>query len=107
MIGDLAFKRLSEDFRQAEIGFTLAREFQGKGYAAEALICLFNYLFDELNLHRIRANCDPENLASARLMEHMGMRHEGHFLESLWFKGRWTGEDWYAILQKEWNIKKR
>ena len=102
MIGDCAFYRLSEDPRQAEIGFTLARAFQGQGYAAEAVTRLLDYLFGGLGLHRVRANCDPENTSSARLLERVGMRHEGRFVESLWFKGRWAGEDWYAVLKREW-----
>jgi RimJ/RimL family protein N-acetyltransferase len=103
MLGDVAFKRLFNDPRQAEIGFTLARESQGKGYALEAVTRLIDYLFKELDLHRVQANCDPDNLASARLMQRAGMRHEGRFIESLWFKGCWASEDWYAILQREWH----
>ncbi len=106
LIGDCMFVRLREDERQAEIGFTLARPFQGQGYAGEAVACLINTLFGELDLHRIRANCDPENRASARLLEKLGMRHEGRFVASLWFKGRWADEDWYAILRSEWQAKK-
>lgn len=102
MIGDCAFYCLENDLQQAEIGFTLARPFQGKGYATEAIACLLDYLFGNLELHRVRANCDPENTASARLLERVGMRHEGRFVESLWFKGGWAGEDWYAILRREW-----
>jgi RimJ/RimL family protein N-acetyltransferase len=102
MIGDVVFKVLAEDPRQAEIGFTLARAYQGRGYAIEAVTCLLNYLFGTLNLHRVRANCDPKNETSARLMERVGMSHEGRFVESLWFKGHWADEDWYAILRREW-----
>jgi RimJ/RimL family protein N-acetyltransferase len=101
MIGDCAFLRLAEDNLQAEIAFTLARQFQGQGYAAEAVKCLMGYLFGDLKLHRIRANCDPDNIASSQLLQRVGMRHEGRFVESLWFKGYWAGEDWYAILSRE------
>jgi aminoglycoside 6'-N-acetyltransferase len=102
LIGDCGFKRLVEDARQAEIGFTLARPFQGQGYGSEAVTCLIEYLFAELELHRIRANIDPLNRASARLLEKVGMRCEGRWLESLWFKGAWASEDWYAVLRREW-----
>jgi RimJ/RimL family protein N-acetyltransferase len=102
MIGDCAFKRLAEDPRQAEIGITLAREFQGQGYAAEAIDCLLATLFGEFDLHRVRADIDPNNLASARVLGRVGMRYEGRFVQSLWFKGGWADEDWYAILQDEW-----
>lgn len=75
MVGDCAFIVLFEDSRQAELGFTLAREHQGKGYAREAVDKLLGYLFSDLRLHRVRANCDPENTNSRRLLERLGMRH--------------------------------
>lgn len=102
MIGDCAFQRLAEDHAQAEIGFTLARAFQDQGYATEAVMGLLGYLFEDLGLHRVRANCDPDNLASIQLLERVGMRHEGRFIESLWLKGNWVSEDWFAILECEW-----
>lgn len=102
MIGDVAFYILKQDERQAEIGFTVARRFQGQGYATEAVRRLLDYLFSDLLLHRVRANCDPDNTASARLLERVGMRREGHLLQSLWFKERWADEYWYAILREEW-----
>ena len=105
MIGDCAFC-VSADGRQAEIGYTLARHSQGQGYASEALTRLLDYLFTDLNLHRVHANIDPENLPSARLLERLGLRKEGLFVESLWFKGGWADEEWYAILQTEW-LKRR
>jgi RimJ/RimL family protein N-acetyltransferase len=102
MIGDCAFKLLAEDHAQAEIGFTLDRLFQRQGYATEAVMGLLRYIFEDLGLHRVRANCDPDNLASIRLLERVGMRHEGCFIQSLWLKGNWVSEDWYAILESEW-----
>jgi aminoglycoside 6'-N-acetyltransferase len=105
MIGDCAFHVLAEDPQQAEIGFTLARAYQGQGYATEAVIRLLAYLFDDLKLHRVRAFCDAENLASARLLERVGLRREGHLIENLWFKGRWASEYSYAILNWEWKAK--
>jgi RimJ/RimL family protein N-acetyltransferase len=105
MVGDVGFQVLKEDHHQAEIGFTLDRAYQGQGYAGEAVRRLLVYLFEELALHRVRANCDPENTASSRLLERVGMRHEGRFVESLWFKGRWASEDWYAILRREWQAR--
>jgi RimJ/RimL family protein N-acetyltransferase len=102
MIGDCAFKRLAENNAQAEIGFTLAPRYQHQGYAAEAVRCLIDFLFGTLHMHRIIANCDPNNIASARLLQKVGLRCEGRFIESLWFKGYWASEDWYAILDREW-----
>lgn len=105
MIGDCAFRRLPDDSRQAEIGYTLAAPFQGQGYGTEAVARLIDYLFADLHLYRVRANIDPENRASARLLKKVGMRFEGRWVESLWFKGYWASEDWYAILRREWEEK--
>jgi RimJ/RimL family protein N-acetyltransferase len=102
MIGDCAFYILEADAMQAEIGFTLARQHQGLGYASEAVRRLLGYLLVDNSLHRVRANCDEENVASASLLERVGMRREAHFIESLWFKGHWSSEYWYAVLRREW-----
>jgi aminoglycoside 6'-N-acetyltransferase len=101
MIGDCAFHRFAQDPAQAEIGFTLAQDFHGQGYGTEAIFRLLEYLFVDLNLHRVRANCDPQNIASIRLLQKVGMRHEGCFVGSLWLKGEWGSEDWYGMLKRE------
>jgi len=106
LIGDRAFRVPADDGRQAEIGFTLARTAQGQGYASEAVTALLDDLFGTLGLHRVYAVCDVENAASARLLERVGMRREGHFVESVWFKGRWASEYWYAILRAEWAARR-
>ena len=103
IIGDCVFQILAHDHRQARIGFTLAQPFQKKGYATEAVKCLLTYLFDELHLHRVSAVCDAENIASARLLERLGMRREGQLIENIWFKGSWGSEYLYAILDREWH----
>ncbi|RPJ51402.1 MAG: N-acetyltransferase, partial [Chloroflexi bacterium] len=105
LIGDCAFQILRDDSRQAEIGVTLSRRYQGHGYALEGLTRLLEYLFGELELHRVRANVDPQNQASIRLLERLGFRHEGRFIESWFLKGAWCDEDWYAMLRREWQAR--
>ena len=104
LLGDCAFK-LSNDARQAEIGCTLAKAYWGAGYAVEAVRCLLAYLFAEYGLHRVYANTDVENQAARRTLEQLGMRREAHFVENLWFKGRWSSEYWYGMLASEWQQK--
>lgn len=102
MIGDCAFYLLRQDTRQAEIGVTLARLYHGQGYAQEAIRRVLAYLFGDLELHRVCANCDPENTPAWQNLERMGFRREAHFIENLWFKGRYADEYWYAMLRREW-----
>jgi RimJ/RimL family protein N-acetyltransferase len=103
-IGDLAFK-LKDDGRQAEIGFTFDRKYQKKGYALEAVGSLLDYFFKKLHLHRVIAITDEQNQASWKLLEKLGFRKEGHYIQNILFKGSWGNEFLYAILDKEWERK--
>jgi aminoglycoside 6'-N-acetyltransferase len=58
LIGDCAAHVRADDPRQAEIGFTLATEHQGHGYATEAVRRLLHYLLIERDKHRVSATCD-------------------------------------------------
>jgi RimJ/RimL family protein N-acetyltransferase len=101
LVGDLGF-RITEDGKQGEIGYTLAREHWGKGYATEAVSRLLDHVFGVLGLHRVYAIVDQENAPSAAVLERVGLRREGAFVENAWFKGRWASEFLYATLRKEW-----
>jgi RimJ/RimL family protein N-acetyltransferase len=105
LIGDVAFQVLKNNRRTAEIGMTLAAAHHGNGFGVEAVSELVRYLFEELEMHRVIANCDPENHSAHHLLEKVGFRREGYFVESLWFKGYWASEYWYAILDREWKEK--
>jgi RimJ/RimL family protein N-acetyltransferase len=100
LIGHVALKM--QDHQQAEIGFTFSRAYQGKGLAFEAVACVLGYVFTELKLHRVIAITDCENERSVALLGRLGMRREGHFIQNIWFKGKWGDEYLYAILQEEW-----
>jgi RimJ/RimL family protein N-acetyltransferase len=102
LVGDCALQVDGQEPYRAELGFTLAREHQGKGFASEAVSCLLDYAFVSLDLHRIFAFADCRNKPSCRLLERVGLRQEGHFLENVWFKGEWSDEYLYAVLKDEW-----
>ena len=106
LIGECALRVDEEEPYRAEIGFTLAREHQGKGFASEAVSRLLDYAFNALGLHRVVAIADCRNVPSVALLERVGMRREGQFLENVWFKGGWADEYLYAVLKDEW-LQKR
>jgi len=66
LIGDIGIHFLTSNSKngQVEIGYTLNKTFQGKGYAIEAISAVIDYLFNTLNKHRIIASIDPINLIS-------------------------------------------
>jgi RimJ/RimL family protein N-acetyltransferase len=102
LVGDCALQVDGQEPYRAELGFTLAREHQGMGFASEAVSRLLDYAFASLDLHRIFAIADCRNKPSWTLLERVGLRQEGHFLESVWFKGEWSDEYLYAVLKDEW-----
>ena len=102
LVGDIGFFPVRGNARQAYFGFTLARPYWNQGYASEAARALISYIFDELCLHRLMADCDTENLNSYRLLERLGFRREGHHVESYWLGERWGDEYVYALLDREW-----
>ena len=88
---------------QAEIGYIIAPEFTGRGYASEAVAELVRICFEELGVRRVVAACFADNTASWRVMEKVGMRREGRSRQaSLHRSGRWLDELRYAILADEW-----
>ncbi|HET9896957.1 MAG TPA: GNAT family protein [Streptosporangiaceae bacterium] len=102
VIGDVLVRieRLGDG--QAEIGWVLSPDFQGRGYAAEAARRLVELSFSELDMHRVWAQLDRRNSASARLCGRLGMRHEAHLRQDMWLKGEWTDAVIYAIMRQEW-----
>lgn len=102
LVGDLALHVDADEPRQAEVGFTLAPEQQGKGYATEALAALVGYAFATFDLHRVVAVTDALNTPAAAVLGRVGLRREAHFRENIFFKGAWGSELLFAVLEREW-----
>jgi len=74
LIGMIA---MHPDGFKVEIGYVLARAYWGKGIVTEAARAVTNWLLEQPDIYRVFATCDVENLASARVMEKVGMMREG------------------------------
>ena len=99
IVGAMAVHFIDQD--QIEIGFTVSPQHQGKNVATETLSGLLSYIFGELDRHRVIATTDVNNSASYRLLEKLGLRREGHFIQNTFFKGAWGDEYQYALLSSE------
>ena len=64
------------------------------------------FLFDTNDIHRVVETVDAENIASINLLKATGFRQEGHFIENIFFKGKWGSEFQYAMLKREWDAMK-
>jgi len=94
----------------SEVGWILHKDYWGKGYATEVGRAMLKLGFEEHNLRRIVARCDDENVGSVRVMEKIGMRREGLFLECRATRAGsakpYRDELCYAILKDEWGAQK-
>ena len=91
---------------QAELGWCLRPEEEGKGLATEAVSELFRICFEDLGVRRVVANCFSANEPSWRLMDRVGMRREEHAVkDSLHRNGEWMDGYKYALLADEWRAR--
>ena len=74
-IGDLCFKGLEED--NPEIGYGILEEFQGNGYATEAVKLALQWAFDHPGIIAIEAETDPDNVASQKVLKKCGFEPNG------------------------------
>ncbi|TVY06735.1 GNAT family N-acetyltransferase [Paenibacillus cremeus] len=98
--------RLSNVFRgpwqNANLGYFLAEEANGKGYTTEAVGLVLRFAFEEAHLHRVQAGIMPRNLGSIRVAEKNGMRPEGLAKRYLKINGVWEDHVIYAMTTEEW-----
>jgi len=102
LIGGCGIRVTSSGNSVANIGYCLNRNYWGNGFASEAAYGLLKFGFEELNIHRIYAICDPENVGSQRVLEKIGMAYEGHLRQNVVIHGEHRDSLMYAILKHEW-----
>lgn len=98
-VGDLAV-HLGHGGAVATVGYSLRHEWWGRGIAREALSAVVDALFAR-GVRRIVATLDPENVASMRLLEHLGFVHEGTARRAEPIRGEWLDDMRYALLRED------
>lgn len=89
--------------KKAELGYWIGLPFWNKGYATEAAGRLIGFGFDELDLNRIAAQHMVRNPASGRVMQKVGMSHEGTIRQGMMKWGKFEDLEMYGILRSEWS----
>ena len=72
-----------------------------KGYMKEGLLQVIRYAFDDLGLHRLEANIQPQNLASIALAQSAGFHYEGFSPRYLKINGEWCDHERWAVLAEQ------
>lgn len=102
MIGTAGFTSFDLPNRSAEIGYVIAPDCQGRGFATEAVTRILDFGFRECCLQRISAVCMKGNLASLRVMEKCGLKREGLLRSAVFAKGEMKDVHLSAITRKDY-----
>ena len=101
LIGDTGLHFLGPDSQQVELGCTLDKDFQGQGYAEEALTEIAYFLFQTYHKKRLIAVIDPDNRKSVRLFEKLGFQLAGKD-RSQFIRDEHCRDQVFTLSDKDW-----
>ncbi len=101
LIGNAGIRQGSGGAHEGEIGYELAPDEWGRGYATEAARAVVRFGFEELGLRRVSAWCVADNVASARVLEKVGLTLEGRLRDKEQYKGRYWDVLMYGMVREE------
>lgn len=98
LVGSCALHEYDATHSSGHVGYVLHPDWRGRGFATEAASLLLDFGFNTLGLHRIFATCHPDNLASARVLERVGMLAEGRMRQDRRVRDGWRDSLLFARL---------
>jgi [ribosomal protein S5]-alanine N-acetyltransferase len=101
--GAIGFNNWHKEFKKADIGFWLLPEFWKQGFASEALKAVCDYGFNTMQLHRIEAQVETENIASKKSLLKFGFVYEGTLRDCEIKNNQWISLDLFSMLNTEIN----
>ncbi len=106
IIGQINFNNFVRGAAQfCYLGYGLAEIEQGKGYMTEALQVAINYVFKELNMHRVMANYIPDNQRSGNVLKRLEFVVEGYSRDYLLINGQWQDHILTSLTNKDWQAR--
>jgi ribosomal-protein-serine acetyltransferase len=100
--GVVSLHRLDQLNRKTEIGYWLAREFQGRGIATAGARALTDHALVELELNRVEIRCAAGNAKSSAIPKRLGFTFDGALREAQSLHGRYVDLEVYSMLRKEY-----
>ena len=94
--------RITPDDQRAELGYWIGKPYWGQGYCTEASRAILDFGFEHLELNRICAHHFARNAASGRVMQKLGMTHEGHLRQHVKKWDAFEDLELYGILRSLW-----
>ncbi len=99
LIGDVSlYHILRGALQRCLIGYSLDEQYNGRGYATEAVSLAVAFAFNELKLHRVDAGVMLSNIGSMRVLEKVGFHREGIEQKGVKINGQWEDHQMFAII---------
>ncbi len=101
-VGTVGLNGVTDVYGVAELGYWIAPDHHGQGFATEAARLLVGYGFDERRLHRVGARAFEFNDASRRVLEKVGFEREGVSRDAAFVDGKYVDVYRFGLLEPEW-----
>lgn len=102
VVGQLSLSDISAGaLRSASIGYWVSQHVAGQGVTPVAVALAIDYAFSDLRLHRIEICIRPENSPSLRVVQKLGLRHEGLREKYIHIDGKWCDHESFAVTAEE------
>ena len=103
VIGQISYTAIQRGpAEMCTVGYALAESEVGKGYMTEALRASLDYVFGEMNLHRVMANFMPHNQRSNAVLRRLGFTVEGYARDYLYIDGAWRDHVLTSLTNPNW-----
>lgn len=102
LIGTCGNYAWDREHRRVDIGYHLLPAHWGKGYATEVSHAIIRWSFENMDLHRIQADCTDGHIASERVLLKCGFKLEGIWRESCWEHGHFVNIKQFGLLRYEY-----
>ncbi|MFA6133076.1 MAG: GNAT family N-acetyltransferase [Phycisphaerae bacterium] len=104
LVGSIGLMGFGADHKRGELGYWVGKEYWGNGYCSEAAREVVRYGFVQLGLGRVFAHHLTRNPASGRVMQKIGMKHEGTLRQHVVIRNRFEDLECYGILREEFRV---
>ena len=99
LVGDVSLYHIVRGaLQRCLIGYSLDKQYNGRGYTTEAVSLAVKFAFNELKLHRVDAGVMLSNIGSMRVLEKVGFQREGIEQKGVKINGKWEDHQIFAII---------
>ena len=100
--GSIGTQKLDRLNRSIEIGYWLAKDYEGRGIMTDSCRLLVDYLLTEMDLNRVEIRCAVHNVRSNAVPKRLGFTLDATLREALWLGGHFHDLHIWSLLQREW-----